>query len=90
MRDKAFNIAKNPRRNPKSMMDINAEFLQWFTIFFINKSASREDISASAGRAKSKIISNQELSEELHKPVIRKFEEKKYTHLLKIIFGVLI
>ena len=65
MRDKAFNIAKNPRRNPKSMM-------------------------ASAGGAKSKIISNQELSEELHKPVIRKFEEKKYTHLLKIIFGVLI
>ena len=90
MRDKAFNIAKNPRWNPKSMMDINAEFLQWFTIFLINNSASREHISASAGGAKSKIISNQELSEELHKPVIRKFEEKNYTHLLKITFGVLI
>ena len=56
MRDKAFNIAKNPRRNPKSMMDINVEFLQWFTIFLINKSASREDISSSGRGAKVKLF----------------------------------
>ena len=35
-------------------------------------------------------MSNQELAKGLHKPIIRKFENKKYTHLLQIIFGVLI
>ena len=33
---------------------------------------------------------NQQLAEELHKPIIRKFEKKKYIQHLKIIFGVLI
>ena len=33
---------------------------------------------------------NQQLAEELHKPIIRKFEKRRYTQHLKIIFGVLI
>ena len=33
---------------------------------------------------------NQQLAEELHKPIIRKFEKERYTQHLKIIFGVLI
>ena len=33
---------------------------------------------------------NQELAEELHKPIIRKFEKRKVHAALKIIFGVLI
>ena len=31
---------------------------------------------------------NKELVEELHKPIIRTFNEKRYIHLLFIIFGV--
>ena len=33
---------------------------------------------------------NQQLAEELHKPIIKKFEKRRYTQHLKIIFGVLI
>ena len=33
---------------------------------------------------------NQQLAEELHNPIIKKFEKKSYTQHLKIIFGVLI
>ena len=33
---------------------------------------------------------NQQLAEELHQPIIKKFEKKRYTQHLKIIFGVLI
>ena len=37
----------------------------------------------SGGTVKNEIISNKELAEELHKPIIRKFDKKgKYTHLL--------
>ena len=32
----------------------------------------------SGGTVKIEIISNKELAEELHKPIIRKFEKKKY------------
>ena len=35
-------------------------------------------------------MQNKGLAEELRKPTIRKFENEKYTHLLQIIFGVLI
>ena len=41
----------------------------------------------SGGAVKSEIMSNQELAKELHKSF---HENEKYTHLLKIIFGVLI
>ena len=34
-------------------------------------------------------ILNQELAEELHEPINRKCNKKKYNHLLKIIFRVL-
>ena len=31
---------------------------------------------------KSELMSNQQLAEQLHKPTIREFEKRKYTHLL--------
>ena len=40
------------------------------------------DKKASGGAIKNEIISNKELAEELNKPIIRKFEKEKYTHLL--------
>ena len=39
---------------------------------------------------KNENISNKELAEELHKPIIRKFNKKKYNNLLYTVFGVLI
>ena len=35
-------------------------------------------------------MQNKGLAEELRKRTIRKFENEKYTHLLQIIFGLLI
>ena len=49
------------------------------------------DTETSGGGIKNEIMSNKELAEELHKPIIRKLKKKqKYTHLLKIRFEVLI
>ena len=36
------------------------------------------------------IPENEQLANELHKPIIRKFEKEKYIQHLKIIFGVFI
>ena len=53
------------------------DLLQWFINFLKKKSASPADKFASRSGVKSEIISNQELAEELHKPIIRKFEKRK-------------
>ena len=42
-----------------------------------------ETLATRAGRSiKNENISNKELAEELHKPIIREFKKRKYTHLL--------
>ena len=46
----------------QNMMDTNTDLLQWF-INFLNRKTS-------GGTVKNEIISNKELAEELHKPVI--------------------
>ena len=51
------------------MMDIKDVLLQWF-IYSLIKKASRSGI-------KNENISNKELAEELHKPIIRKFKKRK-------------
>ena len=61
---KAFKIAKNP-----NMIDINADLLQWFINVLIKKT--------SGGTIKNGYILNKELSEELHKPIIRNFKKRK-------------
>ena len=58
--------------------------------FFDKKSASFEDKSASGSGVKSEIMPNQELTEELHKPIIRKFEKGKVYSTFKDKFEVLI
>ena len=50
-------------------MYINVDLLQQLIIFSIKKSSGRE--------IKDKIMPNDELAEELHKPSIRKFETRK-------------
>ena len=59
-------------------MDINADLFQWFTIYLIKKTSG------------SGIIQNQELVREYTSQLLENLENEEYTHLLKIIFGMLI
>ena len=54
--------------------------------FFDKKSASHDKSKGSG------IINepNYQLTNELHKPIIRKFKTEKFFHHIEIIFGVLI
>ena len=52
----------------ENMMGINVDFLQWFKKNLINKLVVVQ---------LKKIIPNQQLGEELHKTIIRKFEKQK-------------
>ena len=49
--------------------------------FFYKKPSATRAIKFAGSGIKNENISNQELAEELQKPIITKFEEK-YTHLL--------
>ena len=73
LRDKAFNIAKNPK------YDGYQEGLASMVYRFSDKkSASLTDKSVAAGGvANNEIKQNFELAEELHKPVIRKLKKKE-------------
>ena len=52
----------------ENMMDINVDLLQWFIHFLIKNLVEQ---------FKQEYISNKDLAEELHKPIIRKFEKRK-------------
>ena len=88
LRNKALNIAKDPnydgyQRGLASMV----------YNFFDKKSTSLADKSTkgSVTTLTNRFLSqNQQLAEELHKPIIRKFKKEKYMRHLKAIFGVLI
>ena len=59
------------------MMDIKRVLLQWFINFFDKKtSATRSNDCVNCG-IKNESISNNELVEKLHKPIIGKFEKRK-------------
>ena len=75
LRDKAFNIAENPK------YDGYQRGLASMVYNFFDKKTSVGTIA---------IPQNEQLAEELHKPIIRKIFKKKYIHHLKTIFGVLI
>ena len=72
------------------MMDIKEVLLQWFINFIDKKSSATRVDKVAGGATKNKNMPNQQLAEELHKPIIRKYKNAKYTHLLKTIFGMLI
>ena len=55
------------------MIDINVELIQWFLIFFNLQSSSSFVTRADKSAIRSAVMSNQQLAEELHKPIIRKF-----------------
>ena len=84
MRDKAFNIAKNPKFDGYQiglasmvykLFNHMSASLAW------SETLATRDKSASGSGVKNENISKQELAKELHKPIIRKFEKHK-VHLL--------
>ena len=70
LRDKPFEIASNPK------YDGYQEGLASVVYRFFNKKSKGSGI---------KSMSNQQLANELHESIIRKYERRKVYHLLKII-----
>ena len=68
LRDKAFNIAKNPNYGgyQRGLASIVYKF-------FDKKSASLPDKSVSGSGVNMEVKPSEQLAEELHKPIIRKF-----------------
>ena len=64
MRDKAFNITKNPKYDGYQ----TGLALMFYRVF---------DKRTSGGAIKNEIISNKELTDELHKSIISKFKKWK-------------
>ena len=76
LKDKAFNIAKDPK------YDGYQRGLASMVYKSFDKKSAGSDIKS--------MPQNEQLAEELHKPIIRKFKKRKYIQHLKTIFGVLI
>ena len=75
--NEAFNIAKNLK------YDEYQTGLAPMVYRFIDKKAS-------GSGANNELKQNDQVVEELHKPIISKFKKEKYIHHSKTIFGVLI
>ena len=69
--DRAFNFAKNPKYNGYQK-GIASMFYKFF-----------DENSASDGSVKNENMPDQQLAEELHKPIIRKFEKRKVYSFFK-------
>ena len=74
LHDKAFNIVKDPK------YDGYQKGLASMVYKFFDKKTPGSGIKND--------ISNKELAEELHKPVIRIFNKRSFTHLLLTKFGL--
>ena len=78
LRDKAFNIANNPKYDgyQRGLASMVCKFF---------------DTKTSGGTVKNENISNKKLSEELHKPIIRKIEKRKvHSPFIDNIWGVIL
>ena len=84
LHDKAFSIAKNPKYD-----GYQRGLASMVYKFFDKKTSGRSTALANKSAIQYENISNIELSEELHKPISRKFEKRK-VHLSFIdnIWGV--
>ena len=78
LRDKTFNIAKNPK------YDGYQRGLASMVYKYFQKK------STGSGAANNEIIKNLKLAKELHKPIIKKFKKRKFILDLNIIFRTLI
>ena len=75
LREKTFNIAKNLKYDGYEKNLVSMVYR-----FFDKKSASLTDKSAKGGGAKNEIKQNEQLAEELHKPINKKL--KKITSII--------
>ena len=75
LRDKAFNIVKNPKYDGYQRGRTSMAYK------FFYKKASYSGI---------KSMLNQQIAVDLHKPIIKNLKEEKYIHHLKTIFGMTI
>ena len=81
LKNKAFDIAK----------DLKYDGYQRGLASMVYKCFDKKSSGSVAKHVKTKLTpQNQQLAEELHKPIIRNFEKERYKQHLKIIFGVLI
>ena len=72
LRDKSFNIAKNPKYD-----GCQYELASMVYTFFDKKYSGSAVTLVDKSAIKSKNMKNHQLAEDLHKPVIRKFEKPK-------------
>ena len=77
LRDKTFNIAKNPK------YDGYQRGIASMIYEFVDKKSIGSGVNIP-------LEFNEQLTKKLHKPIIRKFEKQKFILDFKIIFGVLI
>ena len=86
LRDKAFNIAKNPRYD-----GFQRGLASTVYKYFDKKSAKGSGFKSAIKQNQRPLnLATQQLAEELHKPIITKLKKEKYIHYIKTIFGVLI
>ena len=105
LRYKAFNIAKDQKYDgyQRGLASMVYNFFDKKSAAPADKSADGSDVVTAKPSAKHVMAEpsakhvntklapqNQQLAEELHKPIIKKFKKERYTQHLKIIFGALI
>ena len=78
LRDKAFNIAKTPK------YDGYQRGLAFMVYKFFDKKTKGSGVTLT----NKSIPQNEQLVEELHKPIIRKFKKEEYIQRSKTIFGL--
>ena len=80
LRDKAFNIAKNPKYDgyQRGLASMVYKFFDKKPASLArSKTLATRDKSASGGAIKNANMPNKELAEELHKPTTKKFNKRK-------------
>ena len=85
LRDKAFNIAKNPKYD-----GYQRGLASMVCKFFDKNSASLTDKSVSGSGVNIEVKDNKQLAKELHKPIIRNSKKRTVYSGFKDNFGVLI
>ena len=93
LRDKAFNIAKNPKYDgyQRGLVSMVYKFFDKKSNSLLHKSVSGSCINSnknSNNNNNNEIKQNLQLAEELHKPIIRKFKKRKvYSEFKDNIWG---
>ena len=83
LRNKAFNIAKN------SQYDGYQRGLASMVYRFFDKNTKSSGVTTLANKSAIKsILQNEQLTEELHNPLLENFKKEKYIQPLKIISGL--